>query len=164
MKCSERTISLNREDLWWRGQVVLLTRMLRVKPFYNLEERYRIGKQKRWKAKKVSEKKMSGTYRTPFPPASSLHPLRAGVWSGDLLGSIPAETDWKPKDGERMVRCTCDYGNSVRCSQPGYLASGGHGRRLRTENSSLSRQCRCPIPYPRRCSMKCTYCLLVALP
>lgn len=31
-------------------------------------------------------------------------PSRAGVWSGDLSGSIPAETDLKPKDGERMVR------------------------------------------------------------
>lgn len=31
-------------------------------------------------------------------------PSRAGVWSGDLSGNIPAETDLKPKGGERMVR------------------------------------------------------------
>ena len=31
-------------------------------------------------------------------------PTSAEVWSGDLSSSIPAEAEFKPKDGERMVR------------------------------------------------------------
>jgi hypothetical protein len=33
-------------------------------------------------------------------------PSRAGVWSGDLSGSLPAETGLQPKHGDRMVRLT----------------------------------------------------------
>jgi hypothetical protein len=40
--------------------------------------------------------------KTMAPPRG--FPSRAGVWSGDLSGSIPTETDLKPKEGVRMVR------------------------------------------------------------